>query len=55
MSREEVIANIGTIARSGTREFFKNLTGEQAKDANLIGSIRGRLLLLVHHRRQGLR
>ena len=37
MSREEVIANIGTIARSGTREFFKNLTGEQAKDATLIG------------------
>jgi molecular chaperone HtpG len=37
MSREEVIANIGTIARSGTREFFRNLTGEQAKDANLIG------------------
>src|SRR5450631_1177293 len=37
MSREEVIANIGTIARSGTREFFKNLTGEQAKDAHLIG------------------
>jgi len=37
MSRDEVIANIGTIARSGTREFFKSLTGEQAKDANLIG------------------
>ena len=37
MSREEVIANIGTIARSGTREFFKNLTGEQAKDANRNG------------------
>ena len=37
MSREEVIANIGTIARSGTREFFSKLTGEQAKDANLIG------------------
>ena len=37
MSREEVIANIGTIARSGTQEFFKSLTGEQAKDANLIG------------------
>ena len=37
MSREEVISNIGTIARSGTREFFKSLTGEQAKDANLIG------------------
>ncbi len=37
MSREEVIANIGTIAKSGTREFFTQLTGEQAKDANLIG------------------
>jgi len=37
MSRDEVIANIGTIARSGTREFFKSLTGDQAKDANLIG------------------
>jgi molecular chaperone HtpG len=37
MSREEVVANIGTIARSGTREFFKSLTGDQAKDARLIG------------------
>ncbi|MBL8518865.1 MAG: molecular chaperone HtpG [Betaproteobacteria bacterium] len=37
MSREDVIANIGTIARSGTREFFKSLTGDQAKDAHLIG------------------
>jgi molecular chaperone HtpG len=37
MSREEVIANIGTIAKSGTREFFKSLTGDQAKDAHLIG------------------
>jgi molecular chaperone HtpG len=37
MSRQEVIDNIGTIAKSGTREFFKNLTGDQAKDANLIG------------------
>src|SRR5450631_4128327 len=37
MSRDEVIANIGTIAKSGTREFFKQLSGEQAKDANLIG------------------
>ncbi|MEO8136113.1 MAG: molecular chaperone HtpG [Betaproteobacteria bacterium] len=37
MSRDEVIANIGTIARSGTREFFQSLTGDQAKDANLIG------------------
>ena len=37
MSRDEVIANIGTIARSGTREFFQGLTGDQAKDARLIG------------------
>ncbi len=37
MSREEVIANIGTIARSGTREFLSSLTGDQAKDARLIG------------------
>ena len=37
MSREEVIANIGTIARSGTREFLDQLTGDQKKDANLIG------------------
>jgi molecular chaperone HtpG len=37
MSRDEVIVNIGTIARSGTREFFQSLTGDQAKDANLIG------------------
>jgi molecular chaperone HtpG len=37
MSRDEVVANIGTIARSGTREFFKSLTGDQAKDARLIG------------------
>ena len=37
MSRDEVIANIGTIARSGTREFFQSLTGDQAKDARLIG------------------
>jgi len=37
MSREEVIANIGTIAKSGTREFFQSLTGDQARDAHLIG------------------
>ena len=37
MSRDEVINNIGTIARSGTKEFLNNLTGDQAKDANLIG------------------
>src|SRR5512147_1007994 len=37
MSRDEVIRNIGTIAKSGTREFFQSLTGDQAKDARLIG------------------
>ena len=37
MSREEVIHNIGTIAKSGTKEFFQSLTGDQARDANLIG------------------
>jgi molecular chaperone HtpG len=37
MNREEVIANIGTIARSGTRAFFDNLTGDQSKDSQLIG------------------
>jgi molecular chaperone HtpG len=37
MSRQEVIENIGTIAKSGTREFFDKLTGDEAKDAHLIG------------------
>ena len=37
MSRNEVIENIGTIARSGTREFLDRLTGDQSKDAHLIG------------------
>ncbi|GCE48863.1 molecular chaperone HtpG [Thermosporothrix hazakensis] len=37
MSRNEVIEHIGTIARSGTKEFFKSLTGDKQKDANLIG------------------
>ena len=37
MSRDEVVQNIGTIAKSGTREFFQQLSGDQAEDANLIG------------------
>jgi molecular chaperone HtpG len=37
MTRDEVTSNLGTIARSGTREFFQNLSGDQARDANLIG------------------
>src|SRR5262245_40639139 len=37
MSRQEVIEQIGTIAKSGTREFFQSLTSDKAKDAHLIG------------------
>jgi molecular chaperone HtpG len=37
MSRQEVIDHIGTIAKSGTQEFFNSLTGDQVKDAHLIG------------------
>ena len=37
LSRDEAIANLGTIARSGTREFFSQLTGDKQKDAQLIG------------------
>jgi molecular chaperone HtpG len=37
MSRDEVIANLGTIAKSGTGEFLQNLTGDEKKDSQLIG------------------
>ena len=37
MSREEVVENLGTIARSGTEKFLASLTGDQKKDAQLIG------------------
>ncbi|MGH8602522.1 MAG: molecular chaperone HtpG [Gammaproteobacteria bacterium] len=37
MSRQEVVDNLGTIARSGTKEFFKAMTGDQQKDSQLIG------------------
>ncbi|OHU87735.1 MULTISPECIES: molecular chaperone HtpG [Pseudoalteromonas] len=37
MTRDEVISSLGTIAKSGTAEFFQNLTGDQAKDSQLIG------------------
>lgn len=37
MSRDEAIGHLGTIAKSGTREFFSRLSGDQQKDAALIG------------------
>ena len=37
MSREDIIENLGTIAKSGTREFLSRLSGEQKKDSHLIG------------------
>jgi molecular chaperone HtpG len=37
MSREDVITHLGTIAKSGTADFMKNLTGDQKKDSHLIG------------------
>lgn len=37
MTRDEAVSNLGTIARSGTKEFFSQLTGDKQKDAQLIG------------------
>lgn len=37
MNRQEVVENIGTIANSGTKKFFDNMTGDQSKDSQLIG------------------
>jgi len=37
MSRDDAVANLGTIAKSGTSQFFDSLTGDQQKDAQLIG------------------
>lgn len=37
MSRQEVIENLGTIAKSGTKRFLESLTGDQSKDSQLIG------------------
>ncbi len=62
MSRAEVIEHIGTIAKSGTREFLRALSGDQRKDATLIGQfgvgfysafiVAGRVTLVT--RRHGL-
>ena len=53
MSREEAIAHLGTIAKSGTAEFFKRLTGDQQKDAQLIGQFGVGFLFGIHRRRPG--
>ena len=37
MTREEVVEHLGTIAKSGTQEFFSSLTGDQSKDSQMIG------------------
>lgn len=37
MNAEQIVEHLGTIARSGTKEFFRNLTGDQAKDSQMIG------------------
>src|SRR5574344_1655050 len=37
MTKEDAISHLGTIAKSGTAEFFKNITGDKAKDSQLIG------------------
>lgn len=37
MSRQEVLDHLGTIAKSGTADFMKNLSGDQKKDSQLIG------------------
>ena len=48
MSEAEVIEHLGTIAKSGTKSFLEKLTGEQSKDAQLIGQFGVRFLRQLH-------
>src|SRR3546814_14654841 len=52
MTRDEAVSHLGTIARSGTTEFFSKLTGDKQKDAQLIGQFRGGFysaFIYAHH------
>ena len=51
MSREEVQENIGTIAKSGTRQFFERLTGDEAKDSQIDRPVRCWILFFVYRSR----
>ena len=52
MSRDELIDNLGTIAKSGTAEFLQQMTGDEQKDATADRAIwRGLLFLGLHRRR----
>jgi len=53
MNRDEVMRQSGTIAKSGTREFFSKLSGDQQKDANLIGQFGVGFLFGIYRGRQG--
>ena len=55
LNREDAINHLGTIAKSGTREFFSKLTGDQQKDASPDRPVRRRFLLGLYRRRQGQR
>ena len=53
MSREDAVANLGTIARSGTAAFFKSLSGDEQKASAADRPVRRRLLFRLHRRRPG--
>ena len=53
MSRDEVIENLGTIARSGTGQFLERFSGDQRKDCAADRAVRRRVLFRVHRRGRG--